>query len=163
MTARCWALGPAYQSLSQLENALQNLSAPFSLDKLFYCSHTVGFHLVCWLMIGWEHVGYCYSFIHHRCSDKKFSHLIVHSHATETNQNTLHRRYTNVHRWYTEKGTIVFSVRRTILICLLLCICFKCLCGMTLVTDKLGNAASRRDNFCTTSPQRTPNPPLQNL
>lgn len=84
VTARCWALGPADRSLGQLENALQNLSAPFSLDKLFYCSHTVGFHLASWLMIGWEHVGYCYSFIQQRYCDWKCSRVIEHPRATPT-------------------------------------------------------------------------------
>lgn len=134
VTARCWALGPASRSLGQLENALQNLSAPFSLDKLFYCSHTVGFHLVCWLMIGWEHVVYCYSSIQRRCSDWKCLRLIVHSHATHADHNKTHTRYQNVHRCFPEQETFGRTASEgQILIRLLLCKCRKCLCGMTLV------------------------------
>lgn len=113
MTARCWALGPSCWSLSQLENALQNLSAPFSPDKLFYCSYTVGFHLVFWLMIGWEHVHYCCSFpsifLQHGYSDWKCSHLIARFHATKTKQKHTRRRF-NVHWWCTEWGTALLPV-----------------------------------------------------
>lgn len=52
LTARCCGLGQRIHFLGQLENELQNLSAPFSLDKLFYCSRTVGLHLFFWLMMG---------------------------------------------------------------------------------------------------------------
>lgn len=119
VTARCWALGPADRSLGQLENALQNLSAPFSLDKLFYCSHTVGFHLASWLMIGWEHVGYCYSFIQQRYSDWKCSRVIEHPVQHQPKHDT-QKVHTHTQMIRSMRGTISMWC--------------KWLCGMTLAT-----------------------------
>lgn len=100
---------------------------------------------------------YCCSFVQRRYSNWKCSHLIARCSATETTQNTAHRRE-NIYRWCTDWDTLLLLKRLT-LICLLLGICSVYLCDMTLlVVYQPGNAASSRNNSCIISPQRTPKP-----
>lgn len=73
------------------------------------------FSLSLWLMIDWEHVFYCCSFIQRKCSGWKRSCLIAHSQATETVQNMTHRKYMNAHRGFA-RHKIPYNLTKAVLI-----------------------------------------------